>query len=267
MEFRVTEEYDEDSPFSRPPTHPKAQSSAPTADLPPDTPQTSDQDAAHTAQSTNKQGYGSSPASKPDPLKSLSASTIDTTVTLSKSDAQSASQSNSSTGRHQIATDAPLPDSIAEGIEVAYHPDDDQPETTELMDPVQQKPGVKRILDGQGTKAPSRSPQEQGLLPHPERQTRPESEAEGMSAIAPQGQAGAAKEKPWWETAAESAVGAFEGAKSTILGGIESLTKGQGDKQTTGKPVSGNLTTTITKVCFCVLHDMSSLSSLWRQSR
>lgn len=237
VEFRVTEEYDEDSPFSRPPTHPKAQSSAPTADLPPDTHQTSDQDAADTAQSTNKQGDGSSPALKSDPLKSLGASTIDTTVTLSKSDAQSASQSNSSTGRHQIATDAPLPDSIAEGIEVAYHPDDDQPETTELMDPVQQKPGVKRILDSKGTTAPSRSPQEQGLLPHPERQTRPESEAEGISTIAPEGQAGT-KEKPWWETAAESAVGAFEGAKSTVLGGIESLTKGQGDKQTTGKRVS-----------------------------
>ena len=234
IEFRVTEEYDEDSPFSRPPSQPKPRA-APSADPKTDSPPPAPQDASHaTARNDDQQGNGSTPALTSDPLTSVTETTIDTTVAQLQSHKQKSLESESRTGRHQIASDAPPPDRIAEGIEVADHPDDDQPGTTELMDPVNQKPGVKRVVDGQERKAPSRSPSEQGLLPHPERQTRQESEAEGGSGSAQKGQTDAAKEKAWWESAADSAVGAFESTKSAVLGGIESLTKGQGDKQATG---------------------------------
>ena len=224
IEFRVTEEYDEDSPFSRPPSQPKPKA-APTAA----------QDATHVTSGDNdQQGNGASPALTPDSLTSIAGTTVDTTVAQLQSHKQASSKPESQTGRHQIASDAPPPDRIVEGIEVADRPDDDQPETTEVMDPLHQQPGVKRVLDGQGHKAPSRSPSEQGLLPHPERQTRQDSGTEGNFEGAQQGQTDTAKEKPWWESAADSAVGAFESTKSAVLGGIDSVTKGQGDKQATG---------------------------------
>lgn len=234
IKFRVTEEYDEDSPFSRPPSQPKPKA-APSADPKADPPPPAPQDATHaTSGDDDQQGNGASPALTSDSLTSIAESTIDSTVAQLQSHKQASSKPESRTGRHQIASDAPPPDRIVEGIEVADRPDDNQPETTEVMDPLHQQPGVKRVLDGQGHKAPSRSPSEQGLLPHPERQTRQDSGTEGNFGSAQQGQTDTAKEKPWWESAADSAVGAFESTKSAVLGGIDSLTKGQVDKQATG---------------------------------
>lgn len=74
--------------------------------------------------------------------------------------------------------------------------------------------------------------QQQGPLPHPQPQTKPDSHEAGAEGRAGPGTTDAKKEKPWWETAADSAVGAFEAAKSAVVGGVESLTKGDPDKGT-----------------------------------
>lgn len=228
----MTEEYDEDSPLSRPPQHTSSSNKSP-AHSSRDTLSTSDSTHNH----QGEDGDGSPPASTPDPITSLTESTIDTTVAELQSYKQSPSQpkSSSRTGRHQIASDSPPPNSIAEGIEVTNQPDDDRPESTEVMDAVHQKPGVKRMLDDKGHKAPSKGSSKQGGLPHPERQTRQEAEVEGGAGSAPQGQTEGKQEKPWWQSAADSAVDGFEGAKSAFWGQVESFTKGQGDKQTPGE--------------------------------
>lgn len=241
VEFRVTEEYDEDSPFSRPPQKPSSDDKSGT-ELPHQSSQHEASNSEPSSPRPDKDADKVPAAMTAGPLASLTKTTIDATVAELQSHQKSAatSKSDSRTGRQQIASDSPPPDSIAEGISVSSQSHDDGPESTEIMDPVRGRPGVKRILDEKGQVAPSKRSREQGPLPHPQRQTRLESDTEGSSESAQD-----KMEKPWWQAAADSAAEGFEGAKSAFWGQIESFTKGQGDKQATGE------STIATSVCCC----------------
>ena len=259
IEFRVTEEYDEDSPFSRPPNwQPPSsnQESTKTADQ--HTPHSSSQSQSPATQSTTPSGQastdqgttgttgnGSTPASRPEappeqaavPGKSQNVGTRHESQTRAPA---SVSQSlSSSVGRGQVYSEADTPDRLAAGIELTDHPDSDEPVDTGRMDTVHQKPGLRRTLDGQGHVAPDRDHEELGLLP---------SQPGEPSADPPEG--GGA----WWESAATAASGAVESIKAALSAGYQSFSKGQPDSQQSGACLSLAL-------CLC----MSPCSQTWLQ--
>ena len=243
VEFRVTEEYDEDSPFSRPPNW---QPPNPKQDPPPAADeavadqsshsQESSQQSSHTGTSSDPStadttGNGLQPANgthaptdSTDPeSESMSQHMSETKDQLQES-ARSGSidsqASEPSVGRGQvISQETDTPDELPAKIEVSDHPDADQPVSTEHMDTVHQKPGVRRTLDGSGHAAPGRDARQQGLLP-----TQPQA-GQGRT---PQGDPsedpeGSDQDRPWWETAVSSVSGAVSGVSDAVSGAADSV--------------------------------------------
>lgn len=250
VRFRVTEEYDEDSPFSRPPSWrppspdqdpPPAPGGSAVAD--PTSPGgsthtdasvdagTAEEDTTgnglHPASGTHTHTDDSGPESAPDTEDQLQRSA------LSGIPEQ---QSTPSVGRGQVySNEKDTPKKLPAHIEVASHPDSDQPASTEQMDPVHQKPGVRRTLDGSGHVAPDRDAGQQGLSPPPSQaQETPQGElgSEG----------GSGQDRPWWEpavTAATAAVasvsegvsGAAESVKTAVSGSYRAVSRGPPDQQ------------------------------------
>ncbi len=247
IEFRVTEEYDEDSPFSRPPgwkPTPSKQDPAPSA------PQSKDPAASHDhisgSQSTLSGGQASSVSSTADSTShgsapaSASQSTADTTAVESRNTAsahaEAAARASSDAtqaqepdvGRGQVYSDADTPQRLPVGIEFSDQPDSDQPSSTAVMDIVNQKPGLRRTLDGKGRVAPDRDAEEQGLLPSSESPTVPSGD--------PSHSEGSGPGVAWWDSATASVSGAFESVKSALSTGYHNFSKGQSDSQQPGNP-------------------------------
>jgi len=248
IEFRVTEEYDEDSPFSRPPgwkPAPSKQDPAPSA------PQSKDPAASHDhtsdSHSTLSGGQASSVSSAADSTSNGSApasashNTADTAAVESRNTASAHAEASAArassdetqaqepdVGRGQVFSDADTPQRLPVGIEFSDQPDSDQPSSTAVMDIVNQKPGLRRTLDGKGRVAPDRDAEEQGLSPPSESQAGPSggpSDGEGSgSGVA------------WWDSATASVSGAFESVKSAISTGYDNFSKGQSDSQQPGNP-------------------------------
>lgn len=239
IEFRVTEEYDEDSPFSRPPS----EQPTPSKQEPePHTHQDKAESAPHThpsdpnsvipsgpAPSVNgaavdSTGNGSAPARVSQPTatdESQSADSSPTESTPTLLDKMGKGQ-NPSVGRGQVYSDADTPERLPVGIEFAGQADADQPSSTAHMDPVQQKPGLRRTLDAKGHVAPDRDPEELGLMaPHKAQPPAPEGE-------------GSAQGVAWWDSAAASVLHNLEAVRSAVTAGYESFTKGQSDAQQSG---------------------------------
>jgi hypothetical protein len=247
IKFRVTEEYDEDSPFSRPPgwkPAPSKQDPALSA------PQSKDPAASHDntpdSQSTLSGGQASSISSTADSTSngsapaSASPSTADKAAVESRNiasaqvEAAAARASRDETqaqepdvGRGQVYSDADTPQRLPVGIEFSDQPDLGQPSSTAVMDIVNQKPGLRRTLDGKGRVAPDRDAEEQGLLPPSESQSGP--------AGAPSDGEGSGPGVAWWDSATASVSGAFESVKSAISAGYN-FSKGQSDSQQPGNP-------------------------------
>ncbi|DBA90515.1 TPA: hypothetical protein ACH3X1_003774 [Trebouxia sp. C0004] len=245
IEFRVTEEYDEDSPFSRPPgwkPAPSKQDPAPSA------PQSKDPAASHDhtsdSQSTLSGGQASSVGSTADSTSngsapaSASQSTADMAAVKSQNmasaHAEAAAQAPSdgtkakepAVGHGQVYSDADTPQRLPVGIEFSDQPDSDQPSSTAVMDTVNQKPGVRRTLDGKGHVAPDRDAEEQGLSPPSQSQSGPSG--------APSDSEGSGPGVAWWDSGTASVSGAFESVKSAISTGYHSLSKSQSDSQPPG---------------------------------
>jgi len=250
IEFRVTEEHDEDSPFSRPPgwkPTPSKQDPAPSV------PQSKDPAASHEhtsdSQSTLSGGKASSVSSSTadstsngSAPASASHTTADTAAVESRNvasahaEASAARASSDKTkaqepdvGRGQVYSDADTPQRLPVGIEFSDQPDSDQPSSTAVMDIVNQKPGLRRTLDGKGSVAPDRDAEEQGLLGPPESQTGPSG--------APSDSEGSDPGVAWWDSATASVSGAFESVKSAISAGYHNFSKGQSDSQQPGNPL------------------------------
>ena len=247
IEFRVTEEYDEDSPFSRPPgwkPTPSKQDPAPPA------PQSQDPAASHDhasdSQSTLSGGQAPSVSSTTDSTSngsapaSASQSTADKAAVKSQNGAsahaEAAARASSDgtqaqepdVGRGQVYSDADTPHRLPVGIEFSDQPDTDQPSSTAVMDIVHQKPGLRRTLDGKGHVAPDRDAEEQGLSPPSESPTGPSG--------GPSGSEGSGPGVAWWDSATASVSAAFESVKSAISTGYHSFSQGQSDSQQPGKP-------------------------------
>ena len=247
IEFRVTEEYDEDSPFSRPPEWKPTPSKQ---DLGPSAPQPKEHAASHDhtsdSQSSLSGGQASSVISTADSTSngsapaSASPSTADTAAVESRNitsaHAEAAAQASSDgakardpdVGRGQVYSDADTPQRLPVGIEFSDQPDSDQPSSTAVMDTVNQKPGLRRTLDGKGRVAPDRDAEEQGLSPPSESQT-------GLSGD-PSDSEGSGPGVAWWDSATASVSGAFESVKSAVSTGFHSFSKGQSDSQQPGNP-------------------------------
>ena len=242
----MTEEYDEDSPFSRPPGW---KPTPPKQDPAPSAPQSKDHAASHDhtsgSQSTLSGGQACSVSSTADSTgngsapASASQTTADTTaveaqnIGSAQAEASAARASSDETkaqepdvGRGQVHSDADTPQRLPVGIEFSDQPDSDQPSSTAVMDIVNQKPGLRRTLDGKGRVAPDRDAEEQGLLPPSESQNGPSgapSDGEGPGVA-------------WWESANASVSGAFESVKSAISTGYHNFSQGQSDSQQPGNP-------------------------------
>lgn len=262
VEFRVTEEYDEDSPFSRPPNW---RPPAPQQDPPPAADEAAAPDQSSTQSESSPQSSSTDTSGDPSmadttgnglqPADGGSHAPTDRTDSESEAGAVRFRQHNSETqdhlqrsalpsevdsqtepsvGRGQVySKEADTPEELPAHIEVASQPDADQPVNTEQMDPVHKKPGVRRTLDSSGEAAPDRDAGQQGLLSQPQGtpQGDPEKESEGSD----QG-------RPWWETAVASVTaaaasvtttvsGAADSVKGTVSAGYEAVTKSQSDQQ------------------------------------
>lgn len=157
IEFRVTEEYDEDSPFSRPPAEPSVPPKDPVTAVPvPD----ADPAPSQTAHKGNNHGNGSSSAMS-DALSQAIDITLDQpqSAPLPKAQAQARQPSHDGLGREQVGQALDTRSSLPTGIEVSIERDGGGHAANQVMDTVQQRPGVKRLLDGSGREAPSRSAQ------------------------------------------------------------------------------------------------------------
>ena len=248
IEFRVTEEYDEDSPFSRPPSE---QSTPSKQELESPAYQDKAESAPHTHPSDSKSvipsgqapsvngaavdstGNGSAPARVPQPTatdESQSADSSHTELTPTLLDKMGKGQ-NPSVGRGQVYSDADTPERLPVGIEFAGQADADQPSTTAHMDPVHQKPGVRRTLDAKGHVAPDRDPEELGLMAPPKSQPPP-----------PEGE-GSAQGVAWWDSAAGSVSGVWEAVTSAVTAGYESFSQGQSDTQQSGTQLNTQVMT------------------------
>ena len=246
IEFRVTEEYDEDSPFSRPPGWKPAPSKQ---DPAPSGPQSKDPAASHDHASDSQSGgqassvnsttvdstsNGSAPASASQTLADTAA--VKSRNTASAHAENSAARASSDethahepdVGRGQVYSDADTPQRLPVGIEFSDQPDSDQLSSTAAMDIVNQKPGLRRTLDGKGHVAPDRDAEEQGLLPGSESQSGPSGDPSDCGGSGP----GVA----WWDSATASVSGAFESMKSAISAGYDNFSKGESDSQQSGKP-------------------------------
>lgn len=243
----MTEEYDEDSPFSRPPQ--PRQDKAPPADQasPSGSRHSSPPSDASPTSTADTTGNGSQPASgthtpmdKPraEP-QSVSHHMSETEARLQESALSGITepQSTPSVGRGQVySNEADTPEQLPAHIEVAGHPDSDQPTSTEQMDTVHQKPGVRRTLDGSGHVAPDRDAGQQGLRP-------PRAQPQGSPQGDPVAPEGSNQGRPWWEpgvtavTAAVASVSdsvsaAADSVKGAVSGGYQAFSKGgQSDQQ------------------------------------
>ena len=253
VEFRVTEEYDEDSPFSRPPNW---RPPTPAQDPPPaadeavadqsisqshdSSPQSSDPSIADTT------GNGSEPASDLHaPTDSAESDTESVAQHMSETKNQlqrsalsgvTNPQTEPSVGRGQVRSkEADTPEELPAKIEVFSQPDSDQPVNTKHMDMVNRKPGVRRTLDGSGQAAPDRDAGQQGLLSQPQA-------AQGSTLPGDPSKEGSEQDRPWWENAvssvtaaAASVTGAVSGAADSVKGavsaGYEAVSKGQSEQQ------------------------------------
>lgn len=237
VRFRVTEEYDEDSPFSRPPNPrqeapPPAEQASPSESDPRKPP--SDASPPSTADTTDNgsqpAGGTHTPTHNPGAeSQSVSQHMSETEDRLQESALSSITepQSMPSVGRGQVySNEADTPEQLPAHIEVAGHPDSDQPTSTEQMDTVHQKPGVRRTLDGSGHVAPDRDAGQQGLTP-------PQGSPQGD----PVASEGSIQARPWWEpgvTAVMAAIasvsdgvsGAADTVKGAVSGGYQAFSKG-----------------------------------------
>ncbi len=249
IEFRVTEEYDEDSPFSRPPGW---KPTPPKQDPAPSGPQSKNPAASHDhasdSQSTMSGGQAPSVSSKTvdstsngSAPASASQTTADKAAVESRNIASAHAENSAArassdetqaqdpdVGRGQVYSDADTPQRLPVGIEFSDQPDSDQPSSTAVMDIVNQKPGLRRTLDGKGRVAPDRDAEEQGLLPSSESPSTPSG--------APSDSEGSGPGVAWWDSAAASVSGAFESVKSAISTGYHNFSKGQSDGQQPGNP-------------------------------
>ena len=261
VEFRVTEEYDEDSPFSRPPSWrppTPAQDPAPAADEAvadqsigqshDSSPQSSHTDTSSDPSIADPVGNGLQPA------RGLEAPTGSTD---SESEAESVSQHVSevkdrlqtsalsrntdsqtapSVGRGQVRSKkADTPKELPAKIQVSSQPDSDQPVDTKYMDTVHQKPGVRRTLDGSSQVAPDRDAGQQGLLSQPHAVQAGNSPGDSSKKESDQ-------DRPWWEKAASSVTaaamsvpetvsGVVDSVKGAVSAGFEAVGKGQSEQQ------------------------------------
>ncbi len=249
IEFRVTEEYDEDSPFSRPPGW---KPTPPKQDPAPSGPQSKNPAASHDhasdSQSTMSGGQAPSVSSKTvdstsngSAPASASQTTADKAAVESRNIASAHAENSAAralsdetqaqdpdVGRGQVYSDADTPQRLPVGIEFSDQPDSDQPSSTAVMDIVNQKPGLRRTLDGKGRVAPDRDAEEQGLLPSSESPSTPSG--------APSDSEGSGPGVAWWDSATASVSGAFESVKSAISTGYHNFSKGQSDGQQPGNP-------------------------------
>ena len=261
VEFRVTEEYDEDSPFSRPPNWrppTPAQDPPPAADK-----AAADQSISQSHDSSSQSGHtdvssdSSIADTTGDGLQPASGLQAPTSSTDSESEAESLlqhmsetkdrlqtsalsgstdSQAAPSVGRGQVRSqETDTPKELPARIEVSSQPDADQPVNTKLMDTVHQKPGVRRTLDGSGQVAPDRDAEQQGLLSQPQA-------AQGANPPADPSKEGSDQDQPWWEKAVSSVTAAAASSTETVSGvadsikgavsaGYEAVSKGQSDQQ------------------------------------
>ena len=261
VEFRVTEEYDEDSPFSRPPgwrPPTPAQDPPPAADEAVTdqsisqrhdaSPQSSHPDMSSDPSIAGTTGNGLEPASglhAPTDSTESEAESVSQHMSEAKSQLQRSalpggtdSQTAPSVGRGQVRSkEADTPEELPAKIEVSSQPDSDQPVNTRHMDTVNQKPGVRRTLDDSGQSAPDRDAGQQGLL------SQPQAAQGGNSPEDPAKESeGSGQERPWWETAvssvtaaaasvAETASGVADSVKGAVSAGYQAVTKGQSDQQ------------------------------------
>ena len=262
VEFRVTEEYDEDSPFSRPPSWrppTRAQDPPPAADQAvadqslsqghDASPQFSHPDISSDPSIADTTSNGLEPASglhAPTDSTDSEAESVSQHMSETKSRLQRSalpgdtdSQTAPSVGRGQVRSkEADTPQELPAKIEVSSQPDSDQPVNTKHMDTVNQKPGVRRTLDGSGQAAPDRDAKQQGLLSQPQ----------ALQGGSPSGDPakdsnkGSGQDRPWWETAvasvtaaaasvSETVSGVADSVKGAVSAGYEAVSKGQSDQQ------------------------------------
>ncbi len=248
----MTEEYDEDSPFSRPPNWEPNPSKQEAAALAQDQKADSASHSATTQSATpsgqtssdhRNTGNGNAPAS----VSESNFGTAKTTPPVldaaqaqcsTRALAEAEEEKSPSVGRGQVYSDADTPERLPAGIEFADQPDSDQPSTTAVMDTVHQKPGLRRTLDGKGHVAPDRDSEELGLPP-------PQSQAQqGDPSIDSSQGDGSGQGVAWWDSAAVSLSGAVETVKAALSAGYESFSKGQSSGQQPGDwhaPVSNVL--------------------------
>ena len=252
VEFRVTEEYDEDSPFSRPPGW---RAPTPKEDPPPanNNPDAHDafhgQDSHHSSQHctvasspTDSTGNGSQPASathaSTDTIQSQPASGSQHRHEADQrlpSPAQSEvhnTQTSLSVGRGQVfSPEADTPAVLPAGIEISGHPDADEPGSTEQMDIVKQKPGVRRPLDSSNHM--TSGSEQQGPPPPPQAQAAPQDPPNDPSSAERSDQG-----RPWWESAAASVSDAVSGGVDSVKGAVaaayQAVGGGQSDPQSPG---------------------------------
>ena len=252
VEFRVTEEYDEDSPFSRPPNW---RPLTPTQEPPPaaneaNADQSVSQSHGPSPQSSNPSvadntGNGSEPASgvhaptaSESQAESVSQHMSETKSQLQRSALSGVTdpQIEPSVGRGQVRSkEADTPEELPAKIEVSSQPDSDQPVNTRHMDTVNQKPGVRRTLDGSGQAAPDRDAGQQGLLSQPQA-------AQGGDPPGDPSKEGSEPDRPWWENASSSVTaaatsvseavsGVADSVKGAVSAAYEAVSKGQSDQQ------------------------------------
>ena len=257
VEFRVTEEYDEDSPFSRPPDwkplRPKQDPTAAPDSAPADsTSQDSNEQSSlaeprfshQVSAEADGAGNGLQPASEThaptDRVQSEpspeSQRTHDAEEQLQSSALSGSTdlQTAPSVGRGQVhSKETDTPEVLPAGIELSSQSDSERPGSTQVMDTVHQKPGIRRTLDSSGHVAPDRDHEQQGPLPPPRPQTAPK-EPQGDPSKAE----GPDQGRPWWEAAvssvSEAVYGAAEAIKGAVAAGLQSVSKGQSDSQQSG---------------------------------
>lgn len=262
VEFRVTEEYDEDSPFSRPPNW---RPPGPQQDPPPAADEAAVPDQSVTQGDSSPQSSPTDPSGDPSiadttgngfqPAGGASHAPTDRTGSEPEAEAvrqhmsetqehlqrsplpsQADSQTEPSVGRGQVfSKEADTPEELPAHIEVANQPDADQPASTKQMDAVHKKPGVRRTLDSSGEAAPDRDAGQQGLLSQPQGNPQGGAPQEKESEGSDQG-------RPWWETAVASVTaaaasvtttvyGAADSVKSAVSAGYEAVSRSQSDQQ------------------------------------
>lgn len=144
------------------------------------------------------------------------------------------SETAPSVGRGQVySKETDTPEVLPAEIELSSQPESDPPSSTQHMDTVNQKPGVRRTLDSSGHMPPERDSEQQGPLPLPQPQTAPQEPQSDPSKTE-----GSDQGRPWWEAAAssvsEAVSAAAESVKGVVAAGVQSVTKGHSDSQQSG---------------------------------